>query len=284
MISYEDVVKDYGSLRAVNHLNLEVEKGEIFGLLGPNGAGKTTLMRMTTALTAPTSGRIAIQGEAVKRESPGLRSRMGIVPQSSTLEDDLTAWENLEFHGLLYGMKKGDRRKRAGELLDFVELTDRKNEPVRNFSGGMRRKLMIAQALMHGPEILLMDEPTVGLDAGVRRRIWDLIRTLHRQGLTVFLTTHYLEEAQVLCTRVGMICEGTLVTTGTPREMIRDNGSYVLEYDSEGRTVQEFFKDREEAWERGKTLPSGFQVREANLEDVFIRLTSRRLYEREGEA
>lgn len=281
MIVYSDIVKQYGSITAVNHLNLEIEKGEIFGLLGPNGAGKTTVMRMTSTLTPPTSGKIFIGGEEIDRDSAAIKNRMGIVPQSSNLEDDLNAWENLEYHGMLYGMNKKDRRKRAEELLDFVGLLDRKNDIARHYSGGMKRKMMIAKALMHRPEIILMDEPTVGLDAAIRRKIWDLIRELHAQGMTVFLTTHYLDEAQMLCTRVGMIHEGKLVKTGTPEEMIREAGRHVLEYYQDGSTHQQFFTERSRALERGNQLSVGFQVRETNLEDVFIRLTNQRLSEKE---
>lgn len=282
MIVYSDIVKQYGSITAVNHLNLEIEKGEIFGLLGPNGAGKTTVMRMTSTLTPPTSGKIFIGGEEIDRDSAAIKNRMGIVPQSSNLEDDLNAWENLEYHGMLYGMNKKDRRKRAEELLDFVGLLDRKNDIARHYSGGMKRKMMIAKALMHRPEIILMDEPTVGLDAAIRRKIWDLIRELHAQGMTVFLTTHYLDEAQMLCTRVGMIHEGRLVKTGTPEEMIREAGRHVLEYYQDGSTHQQFFTERSRALERGNQLSVGFQVRETNLEDVFIRLTNQRLSEKEN--
>ncbi len=282
MIVYSDIVKQYGSITAVSHLNLEIEKGEIFGLLGPNGAGKTTVMRMTSTLTPPTSGKIFIGGEEIDRDSAAIKNRMGIVPQSSNLEDDLNAWENLEYHGMLYGMNKKDRRKRAEELLDFVGLLDRKNDIARHYSGGMKRKMMIAKALMHRPEIILMDEPTVGLDAAIRRKIWDLIRELHAQGMTVFLTTHYLDEAQMLCTRVGMIHEGRLVKTGTPEEMIREAGRHVLEYYQDGSTHQQFFTERSRALERGNQLSVGFQVRETNLEDVFIRLTNQRLSEKEN--
>lgn len=282
MIVYSDIVKQYGSLTAVNHLNLEIEKGEIFGLLGPNGAGKTTVMRMTTTLTPPTSGKIFIGGEEIHRDSVEIKKKMGIVPQSSNLEDDLNAWENLEYHGMLYGMGKKERRRRAEELLDFVGLLDRKDDIARHYSGGMKRKMMIAKALMHKPEIILMDEPTVGLDAAIRRKIWDLIRELHSRGMTVFLTTHYLDEAQMLCTRAGLIDEGHLVRTGTPEEMIRDTGKYVLEYYQNGETHQQFYEERSEALKKGGELPVGFQVRETNLEDVFIRLTNKRLSEKEG--
>ena len=279
MISYLDVVKKYGQLTAVDHFSLEIQSGEVFGLLGPNGAGKTTLMRMTTTLTPPTSGRIMVDGALIHRNAVDIKRRFGIVPQASNLENDLNAWENLEYHGMIYGMEKKYRRRRIEELMDFVGLKDRQRDIARNYSGGMKRKMMLAKALMHEPDILLLDEPTVGLDAAVRRKIWDLLRRLHEQGLTIFLTTHYLEEAQALCTRVGLIDEGRLVKADTPSGIIAENGRYVLEYYQDGKTRQDFFDEREKPVTAGQALGTGFQVREANLEDTFIKLTNKNLGE-----
>ena len=277
MIEYRDVVKCYHSLTAVDHLNLSIEKGEIFGLLGPNGAGQTTVMRMTTTLTPPTSGSILVAGEPIYRDSVQIKKKLGIVPQANNLENDLNAWENLEYHGMLYGMEKRYRRKRIQELLEFVELSDRQKDIARFYSGGMKRKMMLAKALMHEPEIILLDEPTVGLDAAVRRKIWDLLKELKNQGLTIFLTTHYLEEAQILCSRVGLIEKGKLVKVDAPVQMIREFGDYVLEYYQNGETHQKFFSSREEALNAGAALACAFQVRDTNLEDVFIRLTNKNL-------
>lgn len=282
MIVYEDVVKRYNALTAVDHLNLSIEKDEIFGLLGPNGAGKTTVMRMTTTLTPPTSGTITVDGEKIHRDSVHVKKYMGIVPQASNLENDMNGWENLEYHGMLYGMEKKQRRKRIGELLDFVELADRQKDLARFYSGGMKRKMMLAKALMHEPKIILLDEPTVGLDASVRRKIWDLLKELKAQGMTIFLTTHYLEEAQMLCDRVGLIDKGRLVRVASPRQLIQETGDYVLEYYRDGETHQEFFDSREKALQAGTSLAVTFQIRDTNLEDVFIRLTDSRLTEKEG--
>jgi ABC-2 type transport system ATP-binding protein len=189
----------------------------------------------------------------------------------------LTAAQNLEYHGRLYGMSPAARKGRIEELLEFAGLTERKDDRAKNFSGGMRRKLMIAKALMHNPEILLLDEPTVGLDALWRRRIWDLLRSLNEQGLTVFLTTHYLEEAQILCRRVGLIDRGTLRETGEPEQIIATVGNFVLEYFENGETLQQFFKTKDDAVLAARHVNGGFKVREANLEDAFIRLTNKRL-------
>jgi ABC-2 type transport system ATP-binding protein len=277
MIVYKNVTKNYGALTAVADFSLGIAKGEFFGLLGPNGAGKTTILRMTTTLDAPRAGTISIDGAPVDRNSPGAKRRLGVVPQYSNLEGELTALQNLEYHGRLYGIPGARRRRRSVELLHFAELAGRKNDRARTFSGGMQRKLMIVKALMHEPDILLLDEPTVGLDAAWRRRIWDLLRSLHRQGLTILLTTHYLEEAEALCSRIGMIDRGTLKRTGTPKEIIAEAGNFVVEYFENGETVQRFFNSRPEALAAAASLSHEFTVREANLEDAFIKLTKKRL-------
>jgi ABC-2 type transport system ATP-binding protein len=232
---------------------------------------------MTTTLTPLSSGVIAIDGKAIDRNLTMVKQKFGVVPQYSNLEGELTAAQNLEYHGRLYGMSREARRKRIEALLAFADLTERKNDKAKNFSGGMRRKLMIAKALMHNPEIMLLDEPTVGLDAGWRRRIWDLLRNLNEQGLTIFLTTHYLEEAQALCHRVGLIDEGKLQKTGEPEQIIAAAGNFVLEYFQNGETLQQFFTTKDDAVLAAQSVKGGFKVREANLEDAFIQLTNKRL-------
>jgi ABC-2 type transport system ATP-binding protein len=277
MIRYRDVTKKYGGITAVSNFSLEIGRGEFFGLLGPNGAGKTTLIRMTTTLTLPSSGSIAIEGKAINRNLTEVKRKFGATPQYSNLEYELTAAQNLDYHGRLYGMSATARRARIEALLAFAGLTERKNDRARSFSGGMRRKLMIAKALMHNPEILLLDEPTVGLDAGWRRRIWDLLRSLNEQGLTIFLTTHYLEEAQILCSRVGLIDQGKLRKVGDPKQIIAETGNFVLEYFQNGETFQQFFEKQDDAVLAAQSISGAFKVRETNLEDAFIRLTNKRL-------
>jgi ABC-2 type transport system ATP-binding protein len=279
MIRYRDVTKRYGGISAVSNFSLEIGRGEFFGLLGPNGAGKTTLIRMTTTLTPPSSGSITIDGRGINRNLTEVKRKFGVTPQYSNLENELSAAENLDYHGRLYGMSAGERKARTEELLAFTGLTERKNDRAKNFSGGMRRKLMIAKALMHNPEILLLDEPTVGLDAGWRRRVWDLLRSLNERGLTVFLTTHYLEEAQSLCGRVGLIDRGKLRKVGAPEQLIAEAGNFVLEYFQNGETVQQFFGERNDAVLAAQGISGSFKVRETNLEDAFIRLTNKRLGE-----
>ncbi|MCL2045367.1 MAG: ABC transporter ATP-binding protein [Oscillospiraceae bacterium] len=275
MISYRNVSKKYNGLEAVSDFSLEIENGEFFGLLGPNGAGKTTLIRMTTTLTPITQGEIYVDGEPIDRDLTAIKQKFGIVPQYSTLENDLTAWENLELHGRFYGIAKNTRRERIEELLEFTELTDRRNDTAGTFSGGMQRKLMIAKSLMHGPQIMLLDEPTVGLDAASRRKIWDLMRRMNEDGLTIFLTTHYLDEAEALCSRVGMIDLGKLVMLGNPSEIISQTGKFALEYFKEGTTHQELFEEKEPAMEAAKLLQCDFKIRETNLEDAFILITNK---------
>jgi ABC-2 type transport system ATP-binding protein len=279
VIVFKNVTKNYGAVTAVSDFSLAVERGEFFGLLGPNGAGKTTLLRMATTITSPSSGFISIDGINVDRNLTGAKRRLGVVPQYSNLEGELTAAQNLEYHGRLYGLSPRQIKRRSGELLEFAALTERKNDKAKYFSGGMQRKLMIVKALMHEPEILLLDETTAGLDAAWRRRIWDFLRELRKQGLTILLTTHYLEEAETLCSRLGMIEHGVLKRTGTPSEIISAAGNFVLEYFKDGKTAQYFFENQAEAFAeaaRLTILDGEFKVREVNLEDAFIQLTKKR--------
>lgn len=257
-------------------VSLEIGRGEVFGLLGPNGAGKTTLIRMTTTLTRPTSGSIAIDGRIIGRNTGDIKRMFGVVPQNSTLEREMTAVENLEYHGRLYGMAGTKRRERIKTLLEFTDLDKRRDHKASTFSGGMLRKLMIAKALMHEPEILLLDEPTTGLDASSRRGIWDLLRGLKQKGTTILLTTHYLEEAGVLCDRIGLIDKGTLGKTGTPQDIIQEAGNVVLEYFNAGETIQRFFGTRDEAINAARGIQGDFKIREANLEDAFILLSGKK--------
>ncbi|NOH16762.1 ABC transporter ATP-binding protein [Clostridium cochlearium] len=279
MLNIRNLTKKYGSLTALNELNLEIPKGEFFGLLGPNGAGKSTTIRMISTLTPSTSGDIIINNKSMDRNLKEVKMKIGVVPQGNNLEVEMTAWENLELHGRLYNMPKDVRRKRIEELLEFTELTKRADDLVKGFSGGMKRKLMIARALMHNPDLLLLDEPTVGLDANARRKMWDLLKTLKEQGLTVLLTTHYIEEAEVLCDRVGLIDGGRLMQLNSPKKLIEEVGKYTVEYFENGETKEEFFQQREDAAKFAAELQGSVNIRPSNLEDVFIKLTNRRVGE-----
>lgn len=260
---------------AVDNLNLNINSGEIFGLLGPNGAGKTTTIRMLTMLTKPTSGKILYDNKDIFSYEQEIKKYIGVVPQHINFDQDLTVWENMELHGRLHHMPTKQRHKRINELLEYVELQDRVNDSVKKLSGGMKRRLLIVRALMHNPKILFLDEPTVALDPQVRRRIWDLIRRLPKDGVTVVLTTHYIEEAENLCNRVAILNKGKLIKLDTPNELCRQLGKYVVEWDGENNREYKFFNSRQECAQFASTLDTSTTIRHSNLEDVFVELTGR---------
>ena len=220
MIRVQHLVKKFGDFTAVDNISFEVARGEIFAFLGPNGAGKTTTIKMLTTLLAPTSGTLEIDGLNPARQQHEVRTRFGIVFQDPSLDQDLTAWENLDLHGALYHVPRKVRRERAGTLLKLFELWDRKDSPVKQFSGGMKRRLEIARGLLHTPKILFLDEPTLGLDPQSRNQLWTHVKNLNqREGVTVFLTTHYMDEADRVAQRIAVIDHGRIVATGSPSEL-----------------------------------------------------------------
>lgn len=261
--------------KAVDGLSLEIEKGEVFGLLGPNGAGKTTTIRMLTMLTSLTKGSVRYDGKELALHEQEIKQMIGVVPQHINFDLDLTVWENMELHGRLQHMPKKERHDRIEELLAYVELEERRNDTIRSLSGGMKRRLLIVRALMHRPKILFLDEPTVALDPQVRRRIWSIIHNLAKEGVTVVLTTHYIEEAQALCHRVAILNQGKLIELGTPHELCQAMGAYVVSWDGEKEQEYRFFPNREEASRFAGTLESSTIIRKSNLEDVFVELTGR---------
>ncbi len=217
IIEVENLTKKFGDFTAVNGISFTVEKGCVFGFLGPNGAGKTTSIKMLTTLLKPTSGRVLLDGHDPAADQAGVRRTFGIVFQDPSLDDELTAWENMEFHGVLYKVPAALRKKRIEELLKVVELWDRRGDLVKQFSGGMKRRLEIARGLLHHPLILFLDEPTVGLDPQTRNHIWSYIKNLNRrEGITVFFTTHYMEEAERVADQVTIIDHGRILARGTP--------------------------------------------------------------------
>lgn len=260
---------------AVRDLNLTIDEGEIFGLLGPNGAGKTTTIRMLTMLTKPTAGEILYKGKDIFSDELNVKKYIGVVPQHINFDQDLTVWENMELHGRLHHIPKSERHARIEELLNYVELQDRVNDKVKSLSGGMKRRLLIVRALMHNPKILFLDEPTVALDPQVRRRIWDLIRRLPKDGVTVVLTTHYIEEAENLCNRVAILNKGSLIKLDTPKALCEQIGKYVVEWDSEESREYKFFNSHKECADFAGTLDVATTIRHSNLEDVFVELTGR---------
>ena len=219
-IHVNHLTRKFNELVAVNDISFEIEQGEIFGLLGPNGAGKTTTLAMLSTMLKPTSGSATVNGMDIEHNEDGVRKYIGIVFQDQSLDEELTAWENMDFHARLYRIPGEFREQRINELLDLVELKDRKNDIVKTFSGGMRRRLEIARGLLHRPAVLFLDEPTLGLDPQTRNHLWQYIATLNKEhGITIILTTHYMEEADRLCNRIAIIDHGKIIALDTPANL-----------------------------------------------------------------
>ncbi len=230
MIEVLNLTKKFNGFVAVDKISFDVKKGEIFAFLGPNGAGKTTTVKILTTLLHPTDGKITINGHDVAENPYEVRCSFGIVFQDPSLDDELTAYENMEFHGILYKVPKKIRRERIEQLLRFVDLWDRKDDLVKKFSGGMKRRLEVARGLIHHPKILFLDEPTLGLDPQTRNHIWNYIKELSRQeGMTIFFTTHYMEEAERIAQKIAIIDHGKIVARGTPMELKRQTNTASLE-------------------------------------------------------
>ena len=288
MIEMKDLIKKFphttadkksGWKTAVAGISLSVRRGEVFGLLGPNGAGKTTIIRMLTMQTQPTSGVIRIDGEDIRRDPRAVKEKIGVVPQHINFDQELTVWENMELHTRLYHIGRTERTERIETLLLEMELEEVRNDNVRRLSGGMKRRLLIARALIHRPQVLFLDEPTVALDPQIRRRIWDHVREIARSGVTVLLTTHYIEEAEALCDRVSIINKGALIDVQTPRAFCETLGIYAVEWDEEEGRAYRFFHTREEARDYARNIEENMRrvlLRPTNLEDVFIELTGRK--------
>jgi ABC-2 type transport system ATP-binding protein len=211
------LTKRFGNFTAVDAVSFEVRRGEVFGVLGPNGAGKTTLTRMLTTLLVPSAGRATVAGADVIRHPHRVRERIGVIPQALTSDLDLTGWENVDIYGEFYGIPRRTRHERAARLLEMVGLKERASDLVATYSGGMRRRLEIARGLIHSPEVLFLDEPTIGLDPQSRRAVWDFLSVLRREtGLTISLTTHYMDEADTLCDRIAIVDAGKIIALDTP--------------------------------------------------------------------
>lgn len=230
MLEAINLTKKFGDFVAVDNISFKVEKGEILAFLGPNGAGKTTTIKMFTTLADPTNGLLTINGVDPVKDSDAARRSFGIVFQDQSLDEELTAYENVHIHAVLYGLKNPQRKERIEQMLKFVELWDRKDELVKKFSGGMRRRLEIARALTHHPKILFLDEPTLGLDPQTRNHIWEYVKDLNKkEGMTVFFSTHYMEEAERVADRVVIIDHGKIIGTGTPEALKQQTNTTSLE-------------------------------------------------------
>lgn len=305
-IEIEKLTKRFGDFTAVDSLSLRVEAGEIFGLLGPNGSGKTTTINMVSGLSRPTSGAVRVLGYDVARDTRKVRAVLGVVPQETALYEELSAWDNLAFHAELYDVSKKERDQRIEAMLDLVQLTERRRSRVSTFSGGMRRRLALARALLHDPALLYLDEPTLGVDVQSRRAIWDYILAQKARGKTVLITTNYLEEANALCDRLAIIDGGKLVALDSPRALKRRYGDVIMDLSTapalspdviqqisavegvgevqvDGANLRLTIAGDEHAVGQVVTLVSQHaQVRtinehEPNLDEVFLSLTGRAL-------
>lgn len=277
MIEINDVSKMFGEFAAVDNVNLKIQDGEFLGLLGPNGAGKTTIIKMLTGLLKPTTGTIYVDGEKMSRNNMKIKKRIGVVPQYTNLDKELTAYENLIFAAKLFKIK--DYKNKIEELLTFMELEKHKNKKAMNLSGGMERRLMIAKALINDPDIIFLDEPTVGIDLNGRRKIWDILKGMKAMGKTVLFTTHYIEEADYLCNQVCLINNGRVFKKETPEKLKNDLGIYTVEYfDSEMKTNYEYFKDKDGAEKYISNIEYvSYTIRKTTLEDVFYNFTNRKV-------
>lgn len=308
-ITVENLTKKFDGVTAVNSVSFEVNKGEIFGLLGPNGAGKTTAIKILVTLMKPTAGKAFVAGYDVIKNPHLVRKNLGIVFQEPTLDVELTARENLDFHARLYSIGREKREERIEEVLELVELSDRADEVVKNFSGGMQRRLEIARGLIHFPTVLFLDEPTLGLDVQTRRRIWEYMGEMSkREGITTILTTHYIEEAEKLCDRVAVVDVGKIIAIDTPENLKKRIGGDIISLrveegldklkerlsEMEGlRNIESADGGIELNMERGdERIPEiisisqsigvkigSVSMRKPTLEDVFIKLTGRKIRE-----
>ncbi len=304
VIEAKGLVKRYGDFEAVAGIDFEVHPGEFFGLLGPNGAGKSTTMKMIYRLTPVTEGRLVILGKEAGKQDRAIKAEIGVVPQMDNLDEELDVFDNLYIYGRFHDIDSETARSRATELLEFAELSSRARAPLKSLSGGMLRRLTLARGLMNEPRLLLLDEPTTGLDPQVRLSIWDKLSELRRKGVTLVMSTHYMDEAERLCERLLVLDHGRIIAQGTPRELVSQHVSpEVVEarlFDLELSILEKAAAELEATLlvaadrislfaqdgravlgalaEKGVDLPGAY-VRPGNLEDVFLHLTGRSLRE-----
>ncbi|MBQ9031586.1 MAG: ABC transporter ATP-binding protein [Parasporobacterium sp.] len=277
MLELKNLTKKFGDFTAVDHLDLTIGTGEFFGLLGPNGAGKTTIISMLSTVLLPTEGEIFIDGQRLDRKASVQKRKLSVITQEYSMRQDMTMDEVMEYQGRLYFLPRRVIRQKSEELLEFAGLKEFRKRTVRHLSGGMKRKLMICRALMIEPEILLLDEPTAGMDALSRRQMWNLLRQVNVNHMTIILTTHYIEEAQALCDRVALINRGKLQKLDTPAALIEELGAFAVDVTTQEGLVSRYFKSREEAirYLEGAGLEATF--RGTTLEDVFVDCAGRKI-------
>ncbi|HXH02578.1 MAG TPA: ATP-binding cassette domain-containing protein [Candidatus Competibacteraceae bacterium] len=298
VVEVSGLVKRYGERNVVDGVDLTIEPGECFGLLGPNGAGKTTTLRMLLGLTPPSGGQIRVLGHPIPAEARIMRTRVGVVPQFDNLDPDFTVRENLATYGSYFGLRGRELERRIEQLLEFAQLADRGDAPIQTLSGGMKRRLTLARALINRPELLVLDEPTTGLDPQARQHIWERLRRLLGDGRSLILTTHYMEEAERLCDRIAIIDHGRVQACDSPRGLIRTHiEPHVVELhgavdptwlagaqsasgvrlERVGETVFLYGFEREPLLALADAAGTEYLYRPANLEDVFLKLTGREL-------
>ena len=279
MIEIKNITKKYPGQKipALSGVNLKIESGEFFGLLGPNGAGKTTMIKLLATLLIPNEGEIIVDGERLARSNSNIKRKLSMVTQEYSLRSNMTPEQIMELHGRLYQIPKNVIRERSAELLDFCGLGEHRTKICRQLSGGMKRKLMLSRGLLTAPEILILDEPTVGLDPFARRQMWDLLKQLNDKGMTILLTTHYIDEAQYLCRRIALIDKGKTDRVASPRELIAELGATAVDEFDGSHTKSSFFAAREEALHFAGELENEFVIRSTTLEDVFVTFIGRKL-------
>lgn len=277
MIEIKNLQKTYGPTQALAGIDLHVPQGELFAYLGPNGAGKTTTIRILTGLTRLSQGTALLNRHDIQSQSTAAKRQCGLVPQHINLDSELTVYENLDIHGRLFGMKPALRKTKINELLTYVALQDRSGSLVKHLSGGLKRRVMVARALVHNPRILFLDEPTVGLDANIRRRIWALIKKIQQDGATIFLTTHYIEEAEFLADRVAFLDNGRIVAVDSPFKLMAGIGDWAVDWLTDDGMRTEYFPSRQAARESAAARHNGFTLRRVNLEDAFLSLTGKKV-------
>ena len=277
MIEIKDLTKRFGDFTAVDGLSLSIGTGEFFGLLGPNGAGKTTTISMISTVLLPTSGEILVDGQVLDRKASAQKRKLSVITQEYSMRQDMTMDEVMEYQGRLYYLPKPVIKEKSTELLEFAGLTEFRKRTVRHLSGGMKRKLMICRALMIEPEILLLDDPTAGMDALSRRQMCNLLRQVNGRNMTIVLTTHYIEEAQALCDRVALINRGKLQKLDSPDALISELGAFAVDETTENGLVTKYFHQRQEAIDYLTAAGSQASFRATTLEDVFVECAGRKL-------